>query len=32
MSGDFERAVAMGASHVRVGAAIFGARDTAPTA
>ena len=27
MSGDFERAVAMGASHVRVGSAIFGARD-----
>ena len=29
MSGDFERAVAMGASHVRVGSAIFGARDYA---
>lgn len=28
MSGDFERAVALGASHVRVGSAIFGARDT----
>jgi len=27
MSGDFERAVAMGASHIRVGSAIFGARD-----
>ena len=27
MSGDFERAVAQGATHVRVGAAIFGARD-----
>ena len=27
MSRDFERAVAMGASHVRVGSAIFGARD-----
>ncbi len=27
MSSDFERAVAMGASHVRVGSAIFGARD-----
>ncbi|WP_457645014.1 YggS family pyridoxal phosphate-dependent enzyme [Profundibacter sp.] len=27
MSADFERAVAMGASHVRVGSAIFGARD-----
>jgi len=26
MSGDFERAVAMGASHVRVGSAIFGER------
>lgn len=29
MSGDFERAVAMGASHVRVGSAIFGAREYA---
>ncbi len=28
MSGDFERAVALGATHVRVGSAIFGARDT----
>ena len=28
MSGDFEQAVAFGASHVRVGSAIFGARDT----
>ncbi len=27
MSSDYERAVAMGASHVRVGSAIFGARD-----
>ncbi|MEM9585064.1 MAG: YggS family pyridoxal phosphate-dependent enzyme [Pseudomonadota bacterium] len=27
MSGDFERAVAQGATHVRVGSAIFGARD-----
>ena len=27
MSADFERAVAMGATHVRVGSAIFGARD-----
>ncbi len=27
MSGDFERAVALGATHVRVGSAIFGARD-----
>lgn len=27
MSGDFERAVALGASHVRVGSAIFGERD-----
>ena len=26
MSGDFERAVALGATHVRVGSAIFGAR------
>ncbi len=26
MSGDFERAIAMGATHVRVGSAIFGAR------
>lgn len=30
MSGDFERAVAMGATHVRVGSAIFGARDVVP--
>lgn len=29
MSSDFERAVAMGASHVRVGSAIFGERDYA---
>lgn len=28
MSGDFERATALGATHVRVGSAIFGARDT----
>ena len=27
MSGDFEQAVALGATHVRVGSAIFGARD-----
>ncbi len=27
MSGDFERAIALGATHVRVGSAIFGARD-----
>ena len=27
MSGDFEKAVAFGATHVRVGSAIFGARD-----
>lgn len=27
MSGDFEKAVAQGATHVRVGSAIFGARD-----
>jgi pyridoxal phosphate enzyme (YggS family) len=27
MSGDFEQAIAMGATHVRVGSAIFGARD-----
>jgi pyridoxal phosphate enzyme (YggS family) len=27
MSGDFEEAVALGATHVRVGSAIFGARD-----
>lgn len=27
MSGDFERAIAFGATHVRVGSAIFGARD-----
>lgn len=28
MSGDFERAIALGATHVRVGSAIFGERDT----
>lgn len=28
MSGDFERAVALGATHVRVGSAIFGERNT----
>lgn len=27
MSGDFEKAIALGATHVRVGSAIFGARD-----
>ena len=27
MSSDFERAIALGATHVRVGSAIFGARD-----
>ena len=27
MSGDFEVAVAMGATHIRVGSAIFGARN-----
>ena len=27
MSGDFERAIAQGATHVRVGSALFGARD-----
>ena len=27
MSGDFEQAIAFGATHVRVGSAIFGARD-----
>ncbi|MEM9271119.1 MAG: YggS family pyridoxal phosphate-dependent enzyme, partial [Pseudomonadota bacterium] len=26
MSGDFERAIALGATHIRVGSAIFGAR------
>lgn len=29
MSGDFERAIALGATHVRVGSAIFGERDYA---
>lgn len=29
MSSDFETAIALGATHVRVGSAIFGARDTA---
>lgn len=28
MSGDFEQAIALGATHVRVGSAIFGARET----
>jgi pyridoxal phosphate enzyme (YggS family) len=28
MSGDFETAIAMGATHVRVGSAVFGARTT----
>jgi uncharacterized pyridoxal phosphate-containing UPF0001 family protein len=28
MSADFEAAIAAGASHVRVGSAIFGARDS----
>ncbi|MEM1360264.1 MAG: YggS family pyridoxal phosphate-dependent enzyme [Pseudomonadota bacterium] len=32
MSGDFERAVALGATHVRVGSAIFGARVAPPAA
>ncbi|MCJ2187055.1 YggS family pyridoxal phosphate-dependent enzyme, partial [Novosphingobium sp. 2638] len=27
MSGDFETAVMLGATHVRVGSALFGARD-----
>ena len=27
MSGDFESAIALGATHIRVGSAIFGARD-----
>jgi uncharacterized pyridoxal phosphate-containing UPF0001 family protein len=27
MSGDFETAIAMGATHVRVGSALFGTRD-----
>ena len=27
MSGDFETAIGMGATHVRVGSALFGARD-----
>ncbi len=29
MSGDFEKAIALGATHIRVGSAIFGARDYA---
>ena len=28
MSGDFEKAIAFGATYVRIGTAIFGARDT----
>ena len=31
MSGDFETAVAMGATHVRVGSALFGSRPPAPS-
>jgi uncharacterized pyridoxal phosphate-containing UPF0001 family protein len=27
MSGDFESAIGLGATHVRIGSAIFGARD-----
>ena len=27
MSGDFERAIALGATHVRIGSAIFGERE-----
>jgi hypothetical protein len=30
MSGDFEAAIASGATHVRLGTAIFGARPAAP--
>lgn len=30
MSSDFEEAIALGATHIRVGSAIFGARNTAP--
>lgn len=30
MSGDFERAIALGATHIRVGSAIFGARTPTP--
>lgn len=30
MSGDFEKAIALGATHVRVGSAIFGARSYSP--
>jgi uncharacterized pyridoxal phosphate-containing UPF0001 family protein len=29
MSGDFEKAIPFGATHVRVGTALFGARDAA---
>jgi uncharacterized pyridoxal phosphate-containing UPF0001 family protein len=32
MSGDFEAAIGCGATHVRVGSAIFGARGPAPGA
>ena len=27
MSGDFEQAIALGATHVRIGSAVFGERD-----
>ncbi|MEM9129136.1 MAG: YggS family pyridoxal phosphate-dependent enzyme, partial [Pseudomonadota bacterium] len=30
MSGDFESAIALGATHIRVGSAIFGARTQTP--
>jgi uncharacterized pyridoxal phosphate-containing UPF0001 family protein len=30
MSGDFEKAIAFGATYVRIGTAIFGARDSTP--
>jgi hypothetical protein len=30
MSGDFETAIAFGATHIRVGTAIFGSRDQNP--
>jgi hypothetical protein len=30
MSGDFETAIAMGATHVRIGSALFGSRPKIP--
>jgi PLP dependent protein len=31
MSGDFEKAIKLGATHIRVGTALFGPRETSET-